>query len=351
MVSPRLIAVGLALSLCCGPAALGEETVWATGRVCSAQGHRPLPNALVAVYDDKGRVVDYARTDPDGYYAVAVPRHVLHLEQHSPDIIHRVARGVSNMVGGVVGAFKAGAHMAVNATPLDPLTKTGINAATGAAADLVMGKPHKQRKLERGMPGTLLVKVTHPGNADAIGLDRVYWMQDEPLEERGHEKRVVTAWMDPVNLERLGSEKASSLTSNYFTFTDVRLEPSIAEPGQRVRLTVTMPSPPEPSAPVVVVARNAKNKHMLELRPIGKGRYEGEFVVDSSFPHNDQSICAVAYAEQEDGAGRNPRAEKAIQHAGLWNPDHPYVYNPLYVVSRNRAEAILTVVNPRRRWR
>jgi len=38
-----------------------EDMVYATGRVFAADGRTPLSGATVAVYDDKNRVVDYAK--------------------------------------------------------------------------------------------------------------------------------------------------------------------------------------------------------------------------------------------------------------------------------------------------
>ncbi len=341
----------IAFALLLGPVARAEDVVWATGRVCTADGRHPLPDALVALYNDKNHVLNYARTDRDGYYYMAVPRGALHLDHKSRGFFHQVMGGVSRVVGGMAGVLRAGARVAVNAAPLDPLTKAGVNAATGVAGDLLAGKPRQVQHLERNAPGTLLVKVTRPGANDAVGLTRTYWMQNETVEERGREKRVVTAWLDPVGLTPAGSDRPSSLTSNYLTFTDVRLEPGIAEPGEVVRLTVTLPRPPEPGAPVVVVARNARNGQTIELLPIGGDRYRGEFLVDRRFPRNDSTLCVLAYAQQEDGPGRSRHVEDAIGRAGLWNPDKPYVYNPLLVVSRNRAEAVLTVVNPSGRHR
>lgn len=88
---------------------------------------------------------------------------------------------------------------------------------------------------------------------------------------------------------------------------------------------------------------------MLELTPVGNGVYRGNFKVDKHFPKNDQIFCVLAYAQQADIQGRSKRVEDAINGAGLWNPGKPYVFDPLLVVSRNRAEAILTVIEPSRK--
>jgi hypothetical protein len=88
---------------------------------------------------------------------------------------------------------------------------------------------------------------------------------------------------------------------------------------------------------------------MIELAPVGENRYRGELHVDKKAPRHDQVITILAYAEQPDQPGRSKGVERAILKAGLFNPEKSFVYNPLLVVSRNRAEVTLTVVDPPRR--
>src|SRR5688572_6576698 len=59
--------------------ALSDELVWATGKVVGSDG-KPLKGAVVVVYDDKEKIVDYAHTDEKGEYALAIPEDVLNLE-------------------------------------------------------------------------------------------------------------------------------------------------------------------------------------------------------------------------------------------------------------------------------
>jgi len=62
-------------------------------------------------------------------------------------------------------------------------------------------------------------------------------------------------------------------------------------------------------------------------------------------------ISIIAYAADEQHPGRRKNAEGAIEHAGLWEAHKPFVYDPLIVVSRTRADVTLTVVSPSRRNR
>jgi len=112
---------------------------------------------------------------------------------------------------------------------------------------------------------------------------------------------------------------------------------------------VKFPSPPQPRTPFVVVARNTRTGQMVLLEKTDHDRYEGSLTIDKRAPRDDQIVAVLAYAEQDDAPGRNRRTEAAIERAGLWNTERPYIYNPLIVVSRNRAESALTVVEPSRR--
>lgn len=337
-----LSLIGL-LSLFAFPA-FAEDLVWATGRVVAAKDNRPLPDALVAVYDDKGRVVDYARTDPDGNYALTVPRGALHLDKNSPDFLHQVTGGVTRLVGGVAGGLKAGVKAAAGVVGTsDPIARAGVGMASGLTMNALDGlRPGKGKPLP--LPGSVIMKVTKPGLNDAVSHAKVYWMEAELRVEGKKETRGMAAWFDTAQLTNAGAQDPSKIETDYLTFTDARLEPSIAEPGQTVLLTATLPSPPEPETPLVVVARNVRTGKLIELSSVGNGRYRAEIHVDKKSPKFDEPITILAYAEQSEKAGRSKKVEDALTHGGLFDPTKPFVYNPLFVVSRNRAEVVLTVV-------
>jgi hypothetical protein len=198
-------------------------------------------------------------------------------------------------------------------------------------------------------PGALAMKVTMPGRNDAVAAASVYWMQEEVYRAGRKEQRVLSAWMDPVALSPVDSKTDSAIGSTYLLFSEARIEPSIAEPGQVVILTASIPTPPEPRTPIVVVARNNRTGQIIPLSHAGDGRYRGEISVDKKHPKDDQIFSIVAYPEQTDETGRSKQVEDAIRKAGLFDPGRPFVYNPLLVASRNRAEVTLTVVEPARR--
>jgi hypothetical protein len=342
-----LIGIGISLSAAC----FAEELAWLTGRVMSADGKHPLAGAIVAVYDSKNRVIDYAQTDARGEYTLVVPRSVLNLGKKGGGFLHQVTSGFGNAVA---LPLKAGIRAAAAASTVsDPLTRIGIGAASNIAqalADILAEDEHDRRKkkqpIDRNLPGALVMKVAHPGYNDAVAVARVYWMQQELYTAGGKEQKALAAWVDPVRLTKAGAEERSQIVSEYLYFSDARLEPSIAIPGQTVLLTVRLSKPPEPQTPINVVARNDKNGHMYQLLPIGKDLYRTEIAVEAKYPRNDQIITILAYAQQEDQPGRSKKVEEAILRAGLWNPKKPFVYNPLLVASRNRAEVTLTVVDP-----
>ena len=353
----------LVVLLTCGSVrSQAAEYVWATGKVLDVGG-RPVSNAFVAVYDDANKVVDYTRTDRNGEYALAVPKPVLHLEhKHGKGFVADVFTGMIRLTGDAIGfinnPIRSGIHAIASAessTFADPLTKGGISAGTAVADQaLIMLTPRSRRPMptvQRKQPGALMMKVVAPHSNDLIEIGHVYWIQEEKLRLGGRQEHTLAVWLDPVQLTSADSDKPSSFQTEYLRFTRAHLEPSIAEPGQVVHITTRLLTPPSPAIYAVVVARNNHTGPRWELEATGDGRYEGEFVVDKRFAHDDQTISILAYAAKEQKPGRRENAERAIEGAGLWDPKKPYVYDPLLVVSRNRADLTLTVVVPEKRRR
>lgn len=328
---------------------LADPTVWLTGRVTAEDGKSPVSGAMVAVYDQKNHVVDYARTDADGEYTLAVPGGAMNLGKSSGGLFYQVSRMVGNVGKLASLGLRAGIRVAADAAnaTADPLMKVGIGTARGIA-DTVAGvigdtEPRRVQQM-RQMPGALVIKVAAPGHRDVITVGRVYWMQEDVYRVDGREQRARVAWMDPARLAPANSEKRSTVSSDYLTFSEMQLNPGIAERGRPVTVSVRFATPPAPRTPFVVVARNVRSGQSVRLDKVGEDRYEGHFVIDRRSPRDDQVIAVLAYAEQDEAPGRDSRAEAALERAGFWNVSRPYVYNPLLVVSRNRGEAALTVV-------
>ena len=347
---PLLVAL---LVMAC--AAGAEDPVWTTGKVLGPDG-RPVVGAIVAAYDDSNKVVDYARTDKNGDYALAVPKRALHIDKHTQSffatVIGSAARFGGETVGFVTDPVRSGVRAvtaAESASFADPVTK-GTVTAGGVVADqmLAMLTPPRHRQLrpkaERILPGVVMMKVISPQTNDMIDIDRVYWMQEEDLHAGGKSRKTIAAWLDPVKLTRAGSDDASKVEYQYLKFTHVRLEPSVAERGQQVHLSAKLVIPPDPRVDVIVVARNAKTGEMWELHAGDGDVFETDLIVDHKFTNDDQSIGLIAYAAIGEKPGRRKDVEHAIDHAGLWDPLKQFVYNPMLVVSRNRGEATLTIV-------
>src|SRR5688500_6951752 len=90
--------------------ALPDELVWATGKVIGSDG-KPLKGAVVVVYDDKEKIVDYAYTDEKGEYALAIPEDVLNLETKKgggflASTVGKVKRFVTANVAGLAQGAK-----------------------------------------------------------------------------------------------------------------------------------------------------------------------------------------------------------------------------------------------------
>ena len=363
--SARLLRVAVVLAGCSilsAAPAIAEEMVFASGRVVAPDG-RPMRGALVAAYDDQNKVVDYARTDEEGYYAISVPGRALHLDHHAgkgflADVFGTITHLVGGAAGFVANPLRAGVSTVTNsqmAGMINPLAK-GELAAGGVVVDRMLfglnpsRRPHPPLE-ERKSPGVVVMKVAMPGRNDLIGLGRVYWLQQTTFRAGGRPQKTLQAWLDPVRLTRLDTESPSTVDSAYLQITSARIEPSLAQVGDRVRLSVKMPSPPTPEIFVVVVARDSRTGQVWELEPSGDDRYVTSIDIDRRFPRDDQYLSVIAYAQQSQRPGRRKDAEDAILRSGLWNPAKPFRYDPLLVVSRNRADVALTVLAPDKRSR
>ena len=348
----RALLVG-GLALGAASAACAEETVWATGRVLDADG-KPVANALVAVYDDSNKVADYAKTDARGDYALAVPRHLLHLDKKRASFMTQVFNTATHFAGEAAGfvanPLRAGVHAVTSsqaAAAGGPIAQGGVLAG-GVVVDQLLFKiaPPKRTTQEeaRKRPGSLLIKAVAPNSRDLLGVAQVYWAQQDVFRAGGKQTKTLAVWVDPVKLAGAESPAESKADSDFLRFTSARLEPSLAAPGQRVRILATLPAPPAPAVYATVVARNNRTGQKWELLPVGENRYAAEFTVDNRFPRDDQSVSILAYAAQPEAPGRRKNVEGAIEGAGLWDARKPYRYDPLLVVSRNRADLTLTVV-------
>ena len=190
-----------------------------------------------------------------------------------------------------------------------------------------------------------MIKVVAPSSNDMVDVGKIYWLQSEEIKVGGKSRRTMAAWLDPVKLTVAGTEQPSKFDSNYLKFNHVRLAPSLAEPGQVIHLQASISIPPDPHVDIVVVARH-KSGQTWELHPSQGDLFETDITIDKRFGSDDQAITILAYAAIHEKPGRRKDAEAAIAGAGLWDPQRPYQYNPLLVVSRNRGLATLTVVKP-----
>ncbi len=355
-LSRLTLAVACLMTFAC--ASHAEDYVWATGKVLNKAG-RPVPNAYVAVYDDNNKVVDYARTDELGEYALAVPRRILHIDKKRTGFLTSVFGGITRFVGGatdfVRNPLRAGVQAVTSsqaAAVISPIQR-GVISAGGAVADQILFRlktPEQKKPLyeERKQPGALMLKVIGPDSQDLVGVAKVYWMQQETFKAGGRETKTIAAWLDPVKLEAVDSEAGSKATSDYLQIMAGRIAPSLAEVGQTVKIAVHIPSPPTPQVYLVVVARHNRTGQKWELKSVGNDRYEVEFEIDKRYPKDDQIISVIAYAAEQQKPGRREDLERAIEGAGLWNPMLPYRFDPTIVVSRNRADMSLTIVRSKR---
>jgi hypothetical protein len=350
------------------------------GRVFADDGKTGLPDANVTVVDDKDKVVVAGKTDGEGKYSLAVPRKYFHFPGG------RRSNAFGNFLGFVVGeaigfvnpfagmGFElaqglAGSMRRSGASQAD-VARLYAGRVTQEDADRLLAAGAKKQDVEKMLKysaenfdadgnyiprknaaGALRMDVSLAGHKGAGGMGQLYWIQtDKVRDEKGREKRETNAWMDPVVLVEEAAEKPSRFTRGYFTFTNAHIDPASVEAGQSVTLTVTLPMPPgQKEAPIIVIARHSKMGRIYQLMPTGEeGVYQCQIEVDKKFPKKDQLISIIAYPRKSDKLDRDSKAEKALEAAGLWKLERPYVYNPLTLASRNRADVLLTVEKPAR---
>ena len=370
------------LALCGAPGhAHAEDMVNVIGRVYAGDGKTPLADADVAVFNDKDKVVAEGKTDAEGKYMLPVPRKYLHLPgaKKGGSFLGGLVSGLVGEAIGIVNPFAgmgydlaknlAGTMQRSGASQADIARMSAGRLTQEDGAKLLAAGARKQdvEKMlkysaenfdadgnfipHRNAPGVLNLKVVLAGHKETSGVGQVYWMQtDKVRTENGREKRETSAWLDPLVLVANEAETSSHFARNAFTLTDAHLDPATAEAGQTVTLAVTLSVPPEQSAaPLVVIARHSKTGKIYALTPVGEGGvFQCQIEVDKKFPKSEQLISVVAYPQKPEKPGRDASVEHSLEAAGVWKLDRPYVYNPLMLASRNRADVVLTVVKPTR---
>ena len=348
------MAVGGFLQALASLGAGAEDAIFVTGRVFDRDGKSPVEGATVAVYDRRGKVVDYAKCGPDGAYVLAVPWPVLRLKKAAGGgFVHTVSSGVGRLAGGLgrvaSGPLKAGIRAAATAASANPVTKLGAQAAAGLASAAIDTAAGSGRKGQIELPpGTLWCKVAAAGREDLVAPTQMYWLEKEEYKAGGGAVSAYLAWLDPACLAKTG-EGASAVSGGLMRFRSVRVEPSIAEIGTSVVVSAVLPTPEEPRTPIKVVARIARANLLVPLEPVGGDRYQGTFVVSRRFPLDDMPVTVLAYAQQDARPGRDSRVEDALVRSGCFDAAREFVFDPMRVVSRNRGQASLTVVRPPRR--
>ena len=344
----------LSTLLLTGTSLNADELVWATGRAIGPDG-KPLKGAVVVVYDDKEKIVDYAHTDEKGEYALAIPEDVLNLETKKgggflASVAGKIKRFVSTQAAGIAQGAKA-TILALTSTQAvalaAPVAKAALDTGNRVAAKVekqltpkqAQEQTAKEVRAELKRPGLLFLKASAPNCTDFAGLAQLYWVQREIVKDNDKENAVYAAWLDPINFGATG--KPTTVGSDFFKITAAKAEPSLIPPGSTFKINATIPAAPEPQANLVVVARGPSGQ-IWELKPAG-GVYSAEIKADEKLPTGDQFISILAYPAG-DKPGRREDVEKEIEKAGFWDLKKDFVHNPLLLVSRNRADVKLTIL-------
>jgi hypothetical protein len=382
-------AVAVALCAATGLPVRASDAVQTTGQVFQSDGKTPLANATVAIVDEKGKVIANAKTDVDGRYTLHVPRGAFHLPEHKGGnflggvgkALSTVAQVAAPLAAGLAGggaaaglAESALSHVAgaahppgaVIATPEDAVRhipqasrdrihQQGISDSMLAQAlkqgplDLLnnFGKSRDEfvdNPPDPKSPGALTIRVSRTDYSELDNVNQVYWMQDVREEEKGKDRKITAATLDPILLSKPDEGKVSRIDRKRMQFSAGTPTPTLIEFGQKLSVKARFSVPDEQKSEIVVIARNSKSGEIYELTPSADGIYAAEIEVDKRFQKDEQTISILAYRSDAEKPGRSKKVEEALEHAGHWKLDKAYEYNPLLVASRNRLDLRLTVV-------
>jgi hypothetical protein len=355
--STRIILLTLLAVAALAAPVVADEIIWTSGKAVGPDG-KPVKGLVVVVYDDKDKIVDYAYTDEQGEYALAIPEGVLNLDTKRSgggflaSVTSKVKRFVTAQVEGIADGAKT-AIMALTTAQSGllaaPVAKAALDSGTRVAATVERRlKPQDKKAAEDEakkalkQPGALYLKASAPGFTDFAGIAHLYWIQRETNEVDGKKDVVFASWIDTLSLTAANSGKPSTIGSNLLKFTAASAAPSIVPPGGKLTLTATIPAPPEPKPNLIVIARSQSGQTWI-LNPDKDNIYSAEIAFDEKTPSGDQIISLLAYAVG-DAPGRRKDAENEIEKAGMWDLKKEFVPNPLLAATRNRADIKVTVL-------
>ncbi len=340
-----------AVAVCFPTASAGapppDEPAVVMGKVTDSAG-KPVPNALVAAYDAHRNVVSSARADAHGVFSMGVPRTLLHLDVSGKTFFTQVRSNFNRAVT-VASTMIPVAHLVTEGATQ---VKNARQGSSGAQPEIVIDsalllsaakgrtlKPTEAQKL----PGALMVKAVATDCQDLTAVTQTFWLQQESPDAGPQPHSTVVGWLDPLVLNRSASGKISTVSPVPVELKSARIVPSLARPGDTVKISVQLKYPDNPRIMAVVIARDSETGSVWELKRTARGVYAADAPIDPHWRANDHVITILAYPSDGSDGGRRSDLEEEINRAGLWNPRKQYIFNPALLVSRNRCDLTLTV--------
>lgn len=342
------------------------------GQVVDSAG-KPVQGATVAVLENGGKVLAWAKTDASGEYRIpADPKTALNLRpSRTKGLLVRCADAVGSVVedafGAVVGtvtapgeAAKAAATAIAGGTSASQTVESQTalpnssavgpteQSAGGASANAALS-PEKGVMADASDRGASLLLISAPGFQDARLKDTAYWL-DPPAEVEKH--RVgVQAWMQTVKLVPTSGKGKSDAIPAAVTLADASVQPDVAPAGTDVEIKVKLDAPdPAIIAKSRVFARLTCKPTVVELSPspTDKGFYEGKMHIDERAPAGATTISIGALREDPVEVRFRKSDKKALLEFARREPDlqagHPYGYDPFVMASVNRMDVKLTIL-------
>ncbi|MCC6444784.1 MAG: hypothetical protein IT210_15155 [Armatimonadetes bacterium] len=355
-----------------------KDDGYLTGCVRQTGGSAPIAGALIAAYDEKGRVLASGQTDAEGRYQLLVPRDSLPLPEARrrgslfSQVVRGVGRGMKRLVGltaqvaqtmaagnagSAAGKAVAGAAAREGASKIaTEMSGKVTERAVSGAVDPSGGRPSIRKRAAEKPAVVILpsvrVRVVHPDHQEFNDEVASYWFESPRVGEKRRVAEPSSALMDDIFLAPEGSPADSETLQTGMILYDFDIEPAIASPGTWVDLSVKIAVPPSLSPDFEMIAKDTRTKQWIEMSPSGGGEYRGRLPVDKKTPADDHILTVLALRRKpafaEPFKKMKGEIRKGIDRKDLWNPKKPYAYDPQLLAGRNRPEGILTVVKPKR---
>lgn len=332
---------------------------------------KPVKDATVALQRRDGKILGWCKTNDKGEYALpADPKVALNLYSRHKNLLEQCANAVGDVamipvraVGSVVTqpgqTVRSAAASVASGTPA-PLvgqtmaasvasqtTPSQLSKAAGGAATYTAlgGTPPKPPPV--ATPGKATILVSAAGFKAAQLQPTAYWMSG-PVESKTIPVGL-QAWVEAVKLAPLAAKEEGVIQPQALTITGTTVEPKLAPAGSPITITTQLSTPPDPSRPIRVFAREAGRNTVVELKAgVDQKTYTGTMTIDPKAALGETTISIGVLRVDPVEVKLNPKKPDPLpefcKRLEEMSAKKPYVYDPLTMGAANREDIKITVL-------